>query len=262
MIRLRTYGLSPFTTAVVHGGPGACGELAPVARGLSSACGVLEPVQTKASVHGQVEELKSVLENHGTLPSVLIGHSWGAWLCYILAALHPSLVKKLVLVSSPPFEESYAAEIPKTRRARLDPDQRAEWDAVMKTLEGPHTRNSAPLENLKILTTKTDAFEPVPDGSEPGDALPFQAGIYERVWKEAAGWRSSGRLLELGRHIACPVTAFHGSYDPHPAEGVRLPLSGVVRNFRFIMLDHCGHRPWAEARAKRKFYKILLNEIA
>ena len=45
---------------VVHGGPGACGEMAPVARRLASARGVLEPIQTALSLEGQVEELRTV----------------------------------------------------------------------------------------------------------------------------------------------------------------------------------------------------------
>ena len=33
---LRTYGEAPFNIAVIHGGPGAAGEMAPVARELAS----------------------------------------------------------------------------------------------------------------------------------------------------------------------------------------------------------------------------------
>ena len=60
MKNLRKYGHSPYTVAVVHGGPGAPGEMAPVARELSSITGVLEPLQTKYSLEGQVQELREV----------------------------------------------------------------------------------------------------------------------------------------------------------------------------------------------------------
>lgn len=46
----RRYGKSPFITAVIHGGPGAAGEMAPVARELSRTGGVLEPLQTAETV--------------------------------------------------------------------------------------------------------------------------------------------------------------------------------------------------------------------
>jgi len=86
MNNLRIYGTAPFNIALVHGGPGAPGEMAPVARELSSEMGVLEPLQTADSIDGQVEELKDVLETHGTPPLILVGFSWGAWLSFILAA--------------------------------------------------------------------------------------------------------------------------------------------------------------------------------
>lgn len=61
MKNVRTYGTAPFQVAVIHGGPGAPGEMAPVARELSLLCGVLEPLQTKTTVAEQVEELATVL---------------------------------------------------------------------------------------------------------------------------------------------------------------------------------------------------------
>jgi hypothetical protein len=55
MKNLRKYGKSPFNVAVIHGGPGAPGEMAPVARELSSGWGVLEPFQTVSFLEGQVK---------------------------------------------------------------------------------------------------------------------------------------------------------------------------------------------------------------
>jgi pimeloyl-ACP methyl ester carboxylesterase len=103
--KLRKYGKAPFKVAVIHGGPGAGGEMAPVARELSSAWGILEPIQTATSLEGQVEELRTVLESDGDLPVTLIGFSWGAWLSFIVTAAHPSIAQKLILVGSGPYEE-------------------------------------------------------------------------------------------------------------------------------------------------------------
>ena len=72
--------------------------------------------------------------------------------------------------------------------------------------------------------------------------------------------RKSGRLLEIGKYIRCPVVAIHGDYDPHPAEGVEKPLSVLLKSFRFIMLKRCGHKPWVEREAKEQFFRILKNE--
>lgn len=55
--------------------------------------------------------------------------------------------------------------------------------------------------------------------------------------------------------------AIHGDYDPHPAEGVEKPLAAVLKDFRFILLDRCGHLPWIERQAKDRFYSILREEV-
>ena len=68
MKNLRKYGDEPFNVAVIHGGPGAPGKIAPVARDLSSVRGVLEPLQTASTLEGQIEELRDVLAKNGNLP--------------------------------------------------------------------------------------------------------------------------------------------------------------------------------------------------
>ena len=72
MKNLRKYGSKPYNIAVIHGGPDAPGEMAPVARELSCIISILEPLQTAANIKGQVKELKIILGENGTLPVVLI----------------------------------------------------------------------------------------------------------------------------------------------------------------------------------------------
>ncbi len=60
MKNLRTYGNPPFSVAVLHGGPEAPGQMAPIARELSSKWGVLEPLQTATSLEGQIKEMHSI----------------------------------------------------------------------------------------------------------------------------------------------------------------------------------------------------------
>lgn len=258
----RTYGPPPYRVAVLHGGPGAGGEMAPVARRLSAHRGVLEPIQTATSVNGQVHELRAALEAHADLPGILIGYSWGAWLGFILAARHPDLVRKLILVSSGPFEQRYVADLGATRSSRLTPDERTEFKAIAEALSGPPTPDQdARLARLGALAEKTDAYDPLPAESEPGDPVEAAGAVFQGVWPEAAGLRRSGALLDLGRRIRCPVTAIHGDHDPHPAAGVRDPLSRVLEAFRFDLLAKCGHTPWRERQAVDRFYELLEEEI-
>jgi len=254
---LRKYAKAPFRVAVIHGGPGAPGEMAPVARELSSSIGVLEPLQTENTVEGQVQELKDVLEKEGTPPLTLIGFSWGAWLAYILAVRYPLLVKKLVLVGSGPFEEKYASAIMATRLSRLGESERNEAMSLLETMNSGKLVTGS-FARFGELMNKADANDPLPDGTGK-QAVDF--GIYRSVWGGASKLRQSGRLLRLGSKIKCPVVALHGDYDPHPAAGVREPLSRVIRDFRFILLPKCGHRPWLERSAKDEFYRIIKDEI-
>ncbi|MCE2950703.1 MAG: hypothetical protein ACK5TR_07225 [Alphaproteobacteria bacterium] len=59
--RVRCHGSAPYGLALVHGGPGAAGDLAPLAHALAKDQGVLEPLQRAISFEGQVEELAVVL---------------------------------------------------------------------------------------------------------------------------------------------------------------------------------------------------------
>jgi pimeloyl-ACP methyl ester carboxylesterase len=258
---LRTHGRPPFKVAVVHGGPGAVGELAPVARELAASRGVLEPLQTATSLEGQIEELRSVLRAHGHLPVALVGHSWGAWLAYVLAARHPRLVAKLILVGSGPFEERYVAQLEETRLSRLSEDERAEWHAAIRVLADPGAEGQdGALTRLGALASKADAYDAIPSESE-GLRVAGSGQLYQGVWQEAAEMRRSGALLALAAEVCCPVVAIHGEHDPHPAEGVRAPLAAALQDFRFILLEKCGHTPWIERQARARFYAALDEEL-
>jgi pimeloyl-ACP methyl ester carboxylesterase len=259
MKNLRTYGRSPFGIAVIHGGPGAPGEMAPVARELAADWGVLEPLQTAASLEGQIEELQTILTSHGDMPLTLIGFSWGAWLSYIVAATYPTLVKKLVLVGSGSYEEQYTTTMQETRLRRLSAMERTEVQSLKERLEHPQTTDKrVAFKRLGALLNKADAYDPMPYASE---IIAYQDDVFQCVWQKAAKWRRTGKLLELGKQIICPVVAIHGAYDSHPAEGVQKPLSAMVDNFRFILLQHCGHMPWIERQAREEFYSILKAEL-
>jgi pimeloyl-ACP methyl ester carboxylesterase len=260
MNNLRIYGDPPYSVAVVHGGPGAPGEMAPVARELFIDLSVLEPLQTADTLDGQVVELKIILEGHADLPVTLIGWSYGAWLCYILAAKYPDLVKKLILICSGPFEEEYAEQIMSTRTDRLDDDECSELADVIMSLNEPGSEDtSGQMARLIELISRADSFETLPYEDE---IVEFQHAINQKVWAQASSLRRSGILLELGKSIRCPVVVIHGDHDPHPSEGVQKPLSGIIKDFRFILLEKCGHKPWIERNAKDRFYEILKAELS
>ncbi|MDQ1261085.1 MAG: Alpha/beta hydrolase family protein [Euryarchaeota archaeon] len=267
MINPRIYGNSPFSVAVIHGGPGAGGEMGAVAQKLCIGRGILEPLQTAHSLQAQVEELKGILEECADLPVTLIGFSWGAWLSFILAARYPAMVKKLVLIGSGPFQEKYVPIIMQTRLSRLDRREESRVRRIFVILDEPSNddreKNRA-LALLGELFSRTDAFDPIKcQAMELNNLIiPCQADINESVWKEASLLRQTGELLELGKRILCPVVAMHGDWDPHPCKGVSEPLQATLKSFKFILLEDCGHKPWIEKRARDKFYSILEEVIS
>jgi pimeloyl-ACP methyl ester carboxylesterase len=259
MDKVRFYGETPYTVAVIHGGPGAPGSMAPVARELATAWGVLEPLQSADTLDGQVDELRGVLDEHGALPVTLIGSSWGAMLSYILAARHPDRVKKLILVGSGDYSRNADTGMT-TRMLRLSPAERLEVRARTETLNGdlPGGKDAALARLGQLFTEKTDTFLPLTLDTE---VIEVRYDVHQRVWGEVAQLRRTGGLLDLGRQIECPVIAIHGGYDPHPADDVQTSLAAVVQDFRFVLLKNCGHYPWIERDAKARFYEIVRDEL-
>ena len=254
----RTDGPAPRSVAVVHGGPGAAGDVAAVARELGRRRGVLEPLQTARTVAGQVTELASLLRSHGRPPFTLIGHSWGAWLVLLTAAEHPGLAAKLVLVGCGPLETRWLPDLERARRERLSPADRREFDAILARLGDPAVSDrDAALARLGALCGATDDFDPLPEDPEDDGAGAPDGDLFHRVWSEAAARRESGALLDAVGRIDVPVLAIHGEHDPHPVAGVREPLTRAVTDFRLVLLPRCGHSPWRERQARDPFFRLL-----
>ena len=255
ILATKTYGPPPYSVVVVHGGPGAPGEMAPVARELSNRFGVIEPLQSATTVEGQIAELVEQICEQCDHPVVIIGYSWGAWLAYLVAAKFPEVVSKLILVGSGPFDVAFVDEMRETRRSRLSPEERSEHESLTKNFAA---LDDAGLSRLGELSRKTDLFDPL---DAPSELLDCDSEAFKNVWPEAAALRASGELLALAKKTRCPVAAIHGTHDPHPAQGVELPLRSRLSQFDFFPLEKCGHTPWLERQAKSRFFDILIDLI-
>jgi pimeloyl-ACP methyl ester carboxylesterase len=263
MKNYRLWGKPSYKIVVVHGGPGAPGSVAAIADELSHNRGVLEPFQTALTIDGQVEELKETLEKVATQPVTIIGHSWGAWLAFMTAAQYPALAKKLILVGSGAFTAEAAAGINEERLNRLTEKDRIEFLKVADVINDPSApdRDKA-LARLGELAAKADTFCALPLKPYPApEGLGVSEAVYQSVMPEALKLRETGALLAMGRSIVCPVVAISGDYDTHLAAGVKEPLSGVLRDFKFILLVKCGHEPWMEKYARDDFFKALRAEM-
>lgn len=117
------------------------------------------------------------------------------------------------------------------------------------------------MKKLGRLVAKTDNYNTFNIPTDDSDIMQADGELYGSIWNEAAAMRESGELLEQASRVTCPLVAIHGDYDPHPADGVKLPLENRLRDFTFYLLEKCGHSPWKERFATEKFYEILKEEI-
>jgi pimeloyl-ACP methyl ester carboxylesterase len=235
--------------------------MSPVARALAAHKSLIEAMQTKLSIAALIDELREQITEHAQAPVVLIGHSWGAWLCLLFSARHPALVARLVLVSCAVLEDQYADTMRATQLARLTGTEAAEMARLQSLFADPTVKDkSALLRGYGQMFAKTENYDAEP---ERRDRFKTDPAIFSSVWTEAAALRTSGELLRRAGQVKRPVLAIHGDYDPSPADGVREPLARVLTTpFEFVLLKNCGHTPWLERRARAEFYEILRSQLA
>jgi pimeloyl-ACP methyl ester carboxylesterase len=258
MKKIRKYGNKPFKIGLLHGGPGAAGELKPVAEYLGNEFGVLELLQTEKSIEGQLNELFDQLESEADFPVTLVGYSWGAWLAFIFTSLHSNLIGKLILVSSGAFESKYNNDLTSLRFSRLEQDDRIEAEILLLKIKGGNTENFT-LKRFGELMNLADSYDSFPINK---NFLEIDIQIFQSVWPEASKLRETGELIAFANNIVCPVVAIHGDFDSHPLVGVEKPLSERLKNFKMIKLKNCGHTPWNERLARDVFYATLIKEIS
>ncbi len=259
-MNVRKYGKPPFRVAVLHGGPGAPGYMAPVARELGEVIGVLEPIQTRDSLHGQIDELLDQLTDHADTPVTLIGSSWGAVLALFAAARGKQMIEKLILVGSAVFDEENSARAEARRLERLDEKRRQRYETIMNDLERvPKKEQSRLLKEWGQILFDVDVYDPLTTDLE---VLDVQYELHKRVWSDFVTLRDlPGYLKGEFSKIALPTVVIHGDYDPHPIEGIRPFLDDCLKKVRFHILPECGHYPWIERRARDRFFEILKAEL-
>jgi pimeloyl-ACP methyl ester carboxylesterase len=256
---IRKYGNPPFGVAVLHGGPGAPGYMAPVARELANNRGVIEPIQTRDSLEGQLEELKTQLTAHADLPVTLIGSSWGAVLALFLAAREPKLVGKLILIGCAVFDATNSARVEAQRLERMSAAKRSRYEEIAVVLASAEAEPpEALLKEWGEIIHDCDVCDPL---TRDLGVMEIQFELHKRVWSDFVAQRDKPGFLDSEFHkITAPAVVIHGEYDPHPIEGIRPFLERCLQSVRFHILPQCGHYPWIERQAREGFFDILKRE--
>ncbi len=255
---VRKHGKEPYHTVVLHGGPGAAGSVFGLAGMISKKFGVLEPMQSKYTIEEQEEELREQIENNCSGKVILAGHSWGAWLAGLFAERFPDKVEKVILIGCGPLDEAYVSKIGERRKGNMSPEEAEEFDQILRKLEEGAGEKDEYLRRLGAICDKADGYQ---EEEALRDNAEVNGDLHEKVWKEAAGLRESGKLLEKFEGISCPLVLIQGEADPHPPEGVIQPLRDRNVDIKTYVLDKCGHTPWREKYAREEFERVLFSEL-
>lgn len=134
-IPVRRYGEKGPVVALLHGGPGAPGDLAPLARDLAPGFMVLEPLQRRSGgtplrVARHVADLAEVLP----AGAALVGWSWGAMLSLSFAAAHPGRARSLALVGCGTYDTATREAYRAVMAARLGKAGRQQAAALQRQM--------------------------------------------------------------------------------------------------------------------------------
>ncbi|MHC4469741.1 MAG: alpha/beta fold hydrolase [Planctomycetota bacterium] len=260
-MRIRTYGTSGPIVVVLHGGPGAPGHMAPVARGLAESFRVLEPFQRGSgeeplTVARHVADLLELIETRaeGARPA-LVGSSWGAMLALAYAAAHPDRAGPLVLIGCGTFDRNARARLVEILDERTDDDLRTRMERVSDEVSDPDER----LRALGDLIDPLYVYDPLP-GDEEGEPCDDQA--HHETWDDMVRLQDEGVYPTAFAAIETPVLMLHGAYDPHPGRMIRDGLAPHIPQLSYVEWDRCGHYPWRERAVRDEFFAVLESWLA
>jgi len=177
--------------------------------GLSSSSAVTQ--RTELYLHEEAEELIQVLDGCGIDKAIIYGHSDGATIALIAAALHPERFEGLVLEGPHSFiENSGKAAVLATR-------EKAKETTLLDSLEKYHGNKTAELFRLWHETWLSDYF---------------------------ADWTT----VPLLHRITCRVLAFQGEKDEFRSiEQLNILKKEISTNVTISEISNASHTPRKEA---------------
>jgi len=251
LIQVRSYGNKGPYVVLLHGGPGAPGEMAPVGRFLSDRFRVLEPLQrlsgdVQLTVDRHVQDLHDVLRcplRKG--PVSLVGFSWGAMLALTYAARYPDDIERLILIGCGTFDRRSREVYQNSMEKRMDANDRHSIDnlVVMLASEEDPVRRNGLFAQFGNIYTHIQSCNPLPVGSE---VLVYDEAGFRQTWNDVLSVQDKGVQPAEFEKINARVTMIHGDSDPHPGKLIYESLEPFIRDLRYREIQRCGHIPWIE----------------
>ncbi len=255
-IKVREYGTGGPDVVLLHGGPGAAGYVAPVARGLAESFHVFEPFQRGSggeplTVAGHVADLHEVVAGYCTTrPPAVVGHSWGAMLALAYAAAHPADVACLVLIGCGTFDAAARQRMDAIRKERMTETRARRLERLAAEPSDPDER----LRAMGRLFQRIDSYELI---SATDELERCDARAHEETWQDMLRLQAEGVYPSAFGTISVPVIMMHGAADPHPGRLIRASLVPHLPQLEYREWERCGHYPWLEKAARDDFFVAL-----
>lgn len=158
-------------------------------------------MQSKYTIGELEEELMEQIEKNCSGKIILAGHSWGAWLAGLFAERFADKVEKVILIGCGPLDEYYVSQIEERRKVNMSSEEAEEFDWILRQLENGFGEKDEYLQRLGEICDRADGYQ---EEEALRDEADVNGDLHEKVWKEAAGLRKSGKLLERFVRISCP----------------------------------------------------------
>jgi pimeloyl-ACP methyl ester carboxylesterase len=255
-VKTREYGTTGQLVVLLHGGPGAPGTMAPVARGLAGAFWILEPLQRGSgalplTVAAHVADLHKLMESRSRdARPALVGHSWGAMLALAYAAAHPGCVDSLVLIGCGTFDPAARDRLRVIRDKRMDKAVRQRLARLREEIPDPDER----FRLLGTLSMRLDSYDLIPADLE---LEPCDARAHDETWQDMVRLQEEGIYPAAFSAIEAPVLMLHGAADPHPGRMIRASLEPHLPQLEYVEWEQCGHYPWLENAVRDDFFAVL-----
>src|SRR5229473_5088897 len=243
MLHVREYGHSGPRVIVLHGGPGASGHMAPVARGLAGSHRVVEPFQRgsggeRLTVARHVADLHEVINFYaGRCRPAVLGSSWGAMLALAYAAAHPSSTGPLILVGCGTFDPVARAALQNTIAERMN-------DGIRTRLKDADQLDQD--ERLKASAKAMTSTYSVDLLSSPHEEDQVDARAHHETWDDMLRQQTEGIYPAAFAAIKVPILMVHGVFDPLPGRLILKGLRPYLPQINYVELERCGHYPWLE----------------
>lgn len=244
---------------VLHGGPAAVGDIAPVAKGISGAFRAVEPCQRRSgesllTVARPVADIHDLAtELGGDTPVPFVGHSWGAILALCYAAERPSKAGPIVLIRCGTFDQASRDKMQVAIEERFDGDVRNRIRHACSEATDPAN------QFIRTFNLTRHIFDYDPAGAYPeeDEYEPFDLKAHNETWSDTRRLQDDGMYPEAFASIEMPVLMMHGEYDPHPGLMIRDSLLLFLPQLEYREFERCGHSPRIERSTRELFFSSI-----